>query len=763
MDKLIWSGPRESDISGLENIFLTSVTIFGSNCNGNDSYSKTYMQRVDHNNPNSINNNFFNDKIIDRMEQYPDLKIMYYNPAFSKNMPEKYRDRIIGCNDMSILEFLDSKCEVRQMASRMVAVVPFQKINSICQLKNAMQDLQSGRRYILQENHSSGGYGTHIVDKFNVEKVISSFDPQSNGFVSPYFENSYSVNAHCMVFDDHTLVFPGSIQVVQEINEKIIYMGSDFVAYNSLPNEIKDRVKSNSRIVGEKLRGMGYRGVFGIDYLVIGNDVFLLEINARFQASTPLINKALINNGFPCMQELNYMAFTGQAYSSDKAIETLNIPYSMSVYNTETWKKNFDVLSEPNSEIYSVELNGFDYNENAEKGAYLFHIIFRTNICCINPDGLLRIYENLFDLDDEFVEGVIEKKPLNVKISLLNQGVIIEEEAKKYLATLGDVRNAVFSAVDITIFDDLHVNCPFDVKLISFTPWRIKLSCEQKLQLFYRDHFISNVSLDMTDKYAKRLTKSGLPYEMVSFWATDRMRIHHTISCIFKKNDKGCRFCEVPKLNNKFDIQDIFEIIDFYLYNANDFRHFLIGGGSEPGEQEENHISEIAEYIRKRCDKPIYLMCLPPEKTSALRRWYQAGITEVAFNIEIFDRELAKKYMPGKGQIDLSKYINALKEATAIWGKNGNVRTLFIVGLERKETLIEGVKTVSSMGVMPVLSIFRALKETEMQDVVPPSNKWLLEIYNECEEICGQNNLHLGPVCPACQNNTLSLPFDMLK
>lgn len=376
---------------------------------------------------------------------------------------------------------------------------------------------------------------------------------------------------------------------------------------------------------------------------------------------------------------------------------------------------------------------------------------------------VLWVYENLFDIYNNFSEGIIKKNPLNVKISLLNQGVKIENKAKDYLASLGEVRHAVFSAVDITIFNDMHINCPSDVKLISFTPWIIKLSCEQELQLFYHDHFISNVSLDMADIYAKRCTKSGLPYEMVSFWATDRMRIHHTISCAFKRNEKGCRFCEVPKLCNKYDVNDIFEIIDFYICNANNFRHFLIGGGSEPIEQEENHIAEIAEYIKKKCDKPIYLMCLPPEKASTLMHWYQAGITEVAFNIEIYDRKLAKKYMPGKGYIPLSQYINALNEATKIWGKEGNVRTLFIVGLEQRETLIEGVKTVSSFGVMPVLSIFRALKGTEMQDVVPPPNEWLMEIYNECEKICSKNALHLGPACPACQNNTLSLPFDTLE
>jgi len=178
MDKLIWSGPRESDISGLEDIFCASATIFGSNENGNDSYSKTYKRRIDHNNPECITDSFIVDMIGKRLEQYPDAKIMYYNPIFSKYLPDKYRDRVVCHNDISILEFLDSKCEVRQMASRMIPVVPFQKIDSIDLLKKLMSDLQNGRRYILQENHSSGGYGTHIVDKFNVEKAIESFNPK---------------------------------------------------------------------------------------------------------------------------------------------------------------------------------------------------------------------------------------------------------------------------------------------------------------------------------------------------------------------------------------------------------------------------------------------------------------------------------------------------------------------------------------------------------------------------------------------------------
>lgn len=119
--------------------------------------------------------------------------------------------------------------------------------------------------------------------------------------------------------------------------------------------------------------------------------------------------------------------------------------------------------------------------------------------------------------------------------------------------------------------------------------------------------------------------------------------------------------------------------------------------------------------------------------------------------------------MPGKGQIPLNQYLSALEAATSLWGKTGNVRTLFIAGLERTESLLQGIEAVASRGIVPILSIFRALYGTEMGDIVPPSNNWLVSLFYNGEDICRRYHLHLGPSCSACQNNTLSLPFDMLS
>ena len=68
-----------------------------------------------------------------------------------------------------------------------------------------------------------------------------------------------------------------------------------------------------------------------------------------------------------------------------------------------------------------------------------------------------------------------------------------------------------------------------------------------------------------------------------------------------------------------------------------------------------------------------------------------------------------------------------------------------------------GVEAVCRLGAAPILSPFRPVPFTEMEDTVPPSNEWLLELAERAEAICRSYGLTLGPSCPACRNNTLTL------
>ena len=760
MRHILWSGPRESDIAGLAPLFCASTTIYGSNQGNNRAYSKDIRRRINHNRHGSVPDDYGDKYVAEWIERYPDLSIFFYDPRYSRFLSSRYQDKVIGCNDIALLELLDSKSDMRRIAARHIPIVPFQQVTDPAQLRSAMPKIEDGARYVLQENRASGGYGTHIISKDNVDTVLASCDAGGGLLLSDYIENSVSVNIHCVLYEDQTVILPGTIQLVREVNHKAVYLGADFIAYQEIASEAREAVGLCGERLCNILRDMGYRGVLGIDFLLTQGQPMFLEVNARFQASTILLNKALMEHGFPSVQEMHLAAFGILGRDQIDELDTLRVPYSMAAYTAETWKKDLDLVKQPwPDEVVDIALDGYQPAEAVSEGAYLFRVIFQTNLCDIDPDGALRIYENLFDIEDHFADNIRNRDPLYVKISLLNQGVRFTERASQFLDKLGEVRKAVFSAVDLTVLDGLQINSPNDTKLVAFSPWKIDLS-GNTLTLFYHDTAISPVSLDMKDPYSEHYTQSGIPFKNVSFWATDRMRIHHTISCVFKQCGNGCRFCEVVPQKAACRIRDICEVIDFYLDNADTFRHFLIGGGSEPPEQEAAHITELVRHIRARSDKPIYLMCLPPKEPDILQAWYDAGVNEIAFNLELFDRSLAEQYMPGKGKLPLLQYLGALKAATGLWGKTGNVRTLFIAGLEKKESLLQGIETVAGLWVMPILSVFRALGNTETENVVPPSNEWLLELFTEGERICTAHGLHLGPSCPACQNNTLSLPFN---
>ncbi|MDE7287281.1 MAG: radical SAM protein, partial [Lachnospiraceae bacterium] len=276
--------------------------------------------------------------------------------------------------------------------------------------------------------------------------------------------------------------------------------------------------------------------------------------------------------------------------------------------------------------------------------------------------------------------------------------------------------------------------------------------------LYYYGQLLSEISIEMQPEWNERLTQNGIPYRKIAYLSTDRLRIKHESICIFKSQEHGCYFCNVPKStsNHLFMMEDFSEVIH-ELFVDRKFRHILIGGASAPEEREIQQILFITQLIRNEdAFIPIYLMCLPPSNKDTLKRYKDAGITEVAFNIEIWDRKLAEILMPGKGKIPLEVYMDALIESTKLWGKSGNVRTALIVGLNNTDSLLEAIETLCKHGIQPMLSIFRPMENTKLYPIVPPSNEKLLDIYNHAQIICEKYGLKLGPSCDACKNNMLA-------
>ena len=745
MIKYVWVGPRESDIKNSSIKFDASITWYGDGKNNFSYLKKNNLNRNEY----CFNGRRFIDFIEDTISQnysHEDYQIMFYNPLQYYLISDKSNINAICVNQLDILNTIRNKGTMRNYVSDIVKIVPFVSFQGT----NIPDFVSEADKIILQESISSGGNGTFLLSPRECSSLLQQSKSSTSFIVSPYLEDSIPINVHLVVFDDGCIVFPVSHQIIFHEETKFKFMGADF--HTNFSSEIYKRIIDNSYKIGNRLKDFGYRGVCGIDYLIHNNEVLFLEVNPRFQASTFLLNELLQKENYPSIQGLNILAFNGGKKPFDSFCSFKD---GKSYFNVIDNDIKYRQIYEGRSE--SILTDGYTFTDSIDDNYYYrFRFATDRNISWIDYDKKLIIAPNVLPDTKQWKDRINNNDILALKISLLNQGVRISRHAFEQMKINGMIRQGVFQSVDLIINNGLIINAPYLTDFSELSPYEIDYH-QGKYVLKYYNKVLHSVSFDSLDSNRKKVAQKGTIYGNVSFLATDRLRVHHQFKCNFKLQNLGCKFCNVKPKEGDYNLDDVFEVIDYYLKNV-EFRHFLIGGGSGVPEVEQHNIMEIAKHIKSKCSKPIYAMCLPPENIEILDRYKESGVDEISFNIEIFNRTIAQRTMPGKGTIPLEQYEKALKKAVSLWGATGNVRSMLVLGLEPLNDFYKGFEWLCQMGVMPIVSVFRPVNNIVMKNVLPYSNTNLYEIYLKIREIASKYNLYPGPPCAACQNNTLSIP-----
>lgn len=752
-------GIRKSDLLSLDSLYDGSATFFGDGKNGNICLSQISKNRINHNRDSVIFLEFYEKAMQQILDKNNNAKFMFYNPIVSYFLAEKFRKNIICLNDLDVLKILNDKilCKLwlKNSVQMLENVQMFGKEISIDHLNNI---LGIGDAYVIQLPISSGGIGTYILNKDNESTIISKLLPFKQYTISAYHPDALPINVHCVIYENDYHIYPSSIQIIKQENDNLLYKGCDFFTAEALNPKIKEQINKQVSNICEKLCKIQYRGVCGIDFIVINDKAYFCEINPRFQASTTILNLALIKQNLLSVNEATIKAFENN-YKYDKREYTLNVPYSSYAYEEHSELKSFHKNIFQNYfklfPEYQILKDGYVVNDPTETGAYLFRAIYSHPLTCICNDKLRT---------NELFTGYSLSMPIKLiqlKIMLLNFGLKISSDALLYIEKKGKIREANFSAIDIVLWNDLVINCPYLVPFTKFSPFEIKLQ-GQKLFLYYFESKITEAKIYYESQLNQRKTLNGTLYSSVAFLAMDRLRINYNPVCYYKKGQKSCHFCNLPTKNQSYDFKTVCEIIDRYIENEQ-FRHILLGGGSNNPENDFSNIIKIANYLKTKSDKPLYLMSIPPSDLEIISKLYNAGISEMAFNIEIFDDNLAIKYMPGKGRISREHYYKALTKATSLCGKNGNVRSMVIIGLEPEETLLTGIEKLCQIGVQPMLSIFRPMENTLLEYLLPMTCQKIYELYLKIHNICFKYGQSLGPTCIYCQNNTLAIPLKYEK
>jgi hypothetical protein len=745
---MLWVGPKYSDIAYSRNPFDKAITFLGPDARDNVSLCNVNNRRMNYSASDFNPIDFLEEHIGAELKRDSDTLCMFYNQIHSYYLPKVIQNSSVCVNLYALLRFLDTKSKARLWASEYIPIVPFEEKFG----RLITRETVGSKNAIVQAAHSAGGYGTLLV---RADDEGFPLNDEQVYMVSDYYERSVPVNINIMVFHDKIMLFPPSVQIIREHSKRLLYIGADYCAARQLGKTRLDQIAAYSETLGIQLQKKGYRGIVGFDYLVLKEETLFLEVNARFQASSFLLDEVLISQNLPSLPELNIQAFNGEPMPG---VELSSIPLQKSALSYLKGMECNALLAEKrNAPHMSILWDGYVSNMPMEDMAYMFRTVFDTNICSVTSDFQARLHPSLLTHSDHLREKISNKEIVNLKMVLLNQGIHFSETAIEQLNNIGGFREATNSGVDITLENGLIVNCPINLKFSEFTPFEIHYDRDNNWKLLYYKKPLMNISVE-TDKESCLSTKQGTPFSSCSFFATDRVRLHHSDICMHKKGGYGCKFCDVPSVPKKFSMEDLYEIIEYYSGQPQ-VRHFLIGGGASPSDKESDRILSIVRCIRNHCSKNIYVMSLPPVKTEVLDQYHDAGVTEVAFNIEVFDQEIARKIMPGKGAIPMERYRKAFKRATQLWGAEGKVRSVIVAGLEPEESLLNGIEGLCTMGVQPILSPFRPMRNTPMEDESPPDNEWLLNLYYKASDICGLHGLKLGPDCPKCQNNTMSIPF----
>lgn len=762
MNSIIAIGPREQDFAYTGDFFDGTLTLYGSGIRNNVSYCTNKKKRINHNVFSEDQSNFIDDQLLKMIRENPDVRFMSYDPNQVFYCHQDIIDRTICLNKRPLMEKLNDKISFRKWAASMCEVQISKILSGAqCSYSNLCNLFKGYDSFVIQSEHGSGGEGTFILDYKNQNVVLSEIDINRKYMVSGYEKYNIPINTHAIIYKDDILIFPLSIQIMQLNGYKLLYQGADFIAAQSISSDLLNTFKKYVYNICQQLQREGYRGITGIDAMVVGKNVRILEMNNRFQGSTILLNKALSDAGLPSIPELNFESFV-----KDKprcSIEDLIVKYSCFTYIANEYgqrlRSHYRELKN-RSNVVDILDEGLNYEYEIAPYATLERVIFDSNIVSISPDNRVRIHPNVIDMPDAWVHEIVDKKNLlYLKISLINQGIHIPIETKKYFDVNGGMCEAVYNSIDVYL-DKIVINAPINVKLSNLSPFELKVE-NNSLKLYFINEYIIDVTVKSEDTVRKKRTSSGQSVGDICLLATDRIRVQHSCNCNFVRYNVGCKFCEVENHEFSFDFNDICEAIDLYKESEYNFRHFLIGGRSDSMDKEPQKIVNIANYINKNSKFPIYVMCVPPTSKDVLNSYFKAGITEIAFNIEIWNRDIARQWMPGKGAIPLSNYLDMLKYAVELWGNKGAVRSSFVVGLEPIDSLLEGITKICELGVAPILSVFRPIPGTFAENLIPLSNDELLYIYYSAKEICDKYGLELGPQCVPCQNNTLSLPKNL--
>ena len=209
------------------------------------------------------------------------------------------------------VEFVNitNKLKIPNAKSKIIKIENNKKFKSLFNLKE---------KYVIQLQRGFSGNSTFLIkNKTDLNKIIKKYEGRKVK-VSKYLEGeTYTING--CICNVGTAVSQPIFQItgLTDCNKNEFgTSGNDYAYGIKLKSEEKKKIFNYTKKVGEYMKKLGYKGIFGLDFIVTKNDVNLIEINPRLVASIPVFTKLQIQNNQISFLFLHLTEFLGINYKS---------------------------------------------------------------------------------------------------------------------------------------------------------------------------------------------------------------------------------------------------------------------------------------------------------------------------------------------------------------------------------------------------------------------------------------------------------------
>jgi predicted ATP-grasp superfamily ATP-dependent carboligase len=239
---------------------------------------------------------------------------------------EKDRRFRVLAPSLELKDLFDDKLRQLQLFSRLGVKTPKTFVCRLDETTFAEAGAHLDGPFVVQPPVGSSGENTYFVnDAAAFDGVRDTLDARQWVKLSKYIPVP-SLNGHCIVLRTssglRSIAVCPSVQIVGTrgcTSRAEIYCGNDFSAAGRVPAYVIEKICTIMEKVGLYMGSKGFLGIFGMDFLLNGDEVLALEINPRFQGSTMLLSLLQADRGELPLAALHVMQFMGlvEAFSPE--------------------------------------------------------------------------------------------------------------------------------------------------------------------------------------------------------------------------------------------------------------------------------------------------------------------------------------------------------------------------------------------------------------------------------------------------------------